>query len=76
MIAPSITIEDLIYHYDAAIPALNGVELSLPANVFCAVIGQNGSGKTTLAKHLNGLLRPSAGRVLIAGEDTAQKARR
>ncbi len=34
-----------------------------------ALIGQNGSGKTTLAKHLNGLLRPTAGCVRLAGRD-------
>src|SRR5437667_9736655 len=33
-------------------------------------MGENGAGKTTLAKHLNGLLKPSQGRVLVDGEDT------
>src|SRR5437016_10104493 len=33
-------------------------------------MGENGAGKTTLAKHLNGLLRPSSGRVLVDEEDT------
>ncbi|HEY7599727.1 MAG TPA: ABC transporter ATP-binding protein, partial [Candidatus Limnocylindrales bacterium] len=36
-----------------------------------AIVGQNGAGKTTLIKHLNGLLRPSAGRVLVGGSDIA-----
>ncbi len=38
---------------------------------FVVLAGPNGSGKTTLAKHLNGLLKPSVGRVLVAGQDTA-----
>ncbi len=36
------------------------------------MIGQNGSGKTTLAKHLNGLLRPTAGRVTLSGTDLSE----
>src|SRR5262249_41911086 len=39
---------------------------------FIALIGQNGSGKTTLARHLNGLLHPTSGRVLLRGEDVRQ----
>jgi energy-coupling factor transport system ATP-binding protein len=45
--------------------------LQIAAAEFVALIGQNGSGKTTLAKHLNGLLRPSRGRVLLHGSDVS-----
>lgn len=41
-----------------------------------AVVGHNGSGKSTLAKHLNGLLLPTSGRVLVNGIDTRDEARR
>jgi len=74
VIAPSLRVESLVYRYDPTIPALNGVDLQLPPAAFCALIGQNGSGKTTLAKHLNGLLRPSGGRVLIDGQDSAERS--
>jgi energy-coupling factor transport system ATP-binding protein len=49
---------------------LRDISLTVPEGEFLILAGPNGSGKTTLAKHLNGLLRPSAGRVLIGGSDT------
>lgn len=49
--------------------ALEDVSLEMDAGCVC-ILGQNGSGKTTLMKHLNGLLKPSSGRVLVRGEDT------
>jgi energy-coupling factor transport system ATP-binding protein len=54
---------------DRSRAALDGVSLEIRAGEFIALIGQNGSGKTTLAKHLNGLLLPTSGRVLLRGED-------
>jgi energy-coupling factor transport system ATP-binding protein len=57
------------FAYESGARALQGVSLNIAAAEFLALIGQNGSGKTTLAKHLNGLLRPSAGRVLLDGRD-------
>lgn len=70
MIAPTLTIERLVYHYEESIPALNGVDLAIAGGAFMAIVGQNGSGKTTLVKHLNGLLRPTSGRVLVGAVDT------
>ncbi|MEW5783732.1 MAG: energy-coupling factor transporter ATPase [Bacillota bacterium] len=51
--------------------ALAGVDLTVDQGEYLAVIGPNGSGKTTLLKHLNALLIPAAGRVLVNGLDTA-----
>jgi energy-coupling factor transport system ATP-binding protein len=64
-----VAAEDIEFRYDAGALALGGVSLAIRAREFVALIGQNGSGKTTLAKHLNGLLRPSRGRVLLGGAD-------
>ena len=65
-----IHIEELTFHYDEEIPALNGVTLEIPDNAYLAIVGQNGSGKTTLVKHMNGLLKPTTGRVWVYGQDT------
>jgi energy-coupling factor transporter ATP-binding protein EcfA2 len=67
----AIQVENLHYRYDDDPPALAGINLSAEAGDFLAVVGQNGSGKTTLVKHFNGLLRPTHGRVLVLGQDTA-----
>jgi len=69
--SPAVKVEDLWHRYDDAPPALAGVNLSVEAGDFLAIVGQNGSGKTTLVKHFNGLLRPTHGRVLVGGQDTA-----
>ena len=50
---------------------LDSIDLRIAPGEFVAIIGQNGSGKTTLAKHLVGLLRPTAGTVLLEGRDRA-----
>lgn len=51
--------------------ALKGVNLSIPKGQFLAVLGHNGCGKSTLAKHFNGILVGSSGKVLVNGIDTA-----
>ncbi len=67
--APLVQAEAVEFTYDSDVPALLGASLHVAAGEFVALIGQNGSGKTTFAKHLNGLLRPRRGRVLLRGTD-------
>lgn len=56
-----------------SIPALNNVNCKLEDGEFLAVLGSNGSGKSTLAKHLNGLLVPDEGRVIVDGRETTDR---
>ena len=66
-----LAIEGLGFVYPGGTRALDGVDLAVEPGASVAVIGQNGSGKSTLVRHLNGLLRPTEGRVLHDGEDVA-----
>jgi energy-coupling factor transport system ATP-binding protein len=68
----TIILESVSHVYQpAGVRALNGVSLGIGRGERVAIIGQNGSGKTTLVRHLNGLLRPDTGRVLVDGTDAA-----
>jgi energy-coupling factor transport system ATP-binding protein len=71
---PCVVTEELWYQYSDEIVALKGISLAIPRGTFMAILGQNGSGKTTLVKHFNGLLKPTAGRVLVDGQDTSQRS--
>lgn len=64
-----IEIDDIHFYYNDEIHALRGISLTLQSGCIC-MIGQNGAGKTTFAKHLNGLLEPDEGRVVVNGMDT------
>jgi energy-coupling factor transport system ATP-binding protein len=66
---PSIEFEGVSFTYPDGTRALENVELRIEPGELVAVVGQNGSGKSTLARHLNGLLRPTTGRMLMDGLD-------
>ncbi len=71
-----ISIQDVCFSYDedsAAPNAVDGVSLDINAGEFVAIIGHNGCGKSTLAKHLNAMLLPDSGKVVVDGDDTADE---
>jgi energy-coupling factor transport system ATP-binding protein len=68
----NILIEDLSFTYDTGVTALRDINFDLAGGESLAIIGENGAGKTTLAKLLNGLLKPSRGKVTVADLDTTK----
>lgn len=70
---PILKIENLTHTYSAGTPferrAVDGVNLEVAPGEFLGVIGHTGSGKSTFIQHLNGLLRPTEGRILLEGRD-------
>ncbi|MBY9017589.1 MAG: ABC transporter ATP-binding protein [Candidatus Lokiarchaeota archaeon] len=64
-----IHFQDVNFSYPNGTIALKEINLKINKGESIAVMGQNGAGKTTLVRMLNGLLRPTSGRVLIEGED-------
>ena len=69
----AIETKDLTYLYSRGTPfekaAVDGVSVSIEEGDFVGVIGHTGSGKSTFIQHLNGLLRPTSGQVLLYGRD-------
>jgi energy-coupling factor transport system ATP-binding protein len=79
----AVVADGLEFEYPAPrrILALKGVTLRVPEGQFAAVVGQNGSGKTSLARCISGYLRPTRGRLRVAGTEVwrlrpAQRATR
>ncbi|HME42117.1 MAG TPA: energy-coupling factor transporter ATPase [Syntrophorhabdales bacterium] len=68
-----VACENLEYTYPGGVKALSGINVAVRRKEIVAIIGQNGGGKTTLAKHLNGLLLPSKGRVFVRGVPTTEQ---
>lgn len=73
----SIIIKELVHVYNPNSPfetiALENVNVNIEAGEFIGLIGHTGSGKSTLIQHLNGLLKPSSGKILINELDITDK---
>ena len=71
--APFLEVKNLNHVYSMGTPfehkALDDVSLSVERGEFIGVIGHTGSGKSTLMQHLNGLLKPTSGQILLDGVD-------
>lgn len=79
-----ISAENLYFRYEseeetdgkkASDYVLNGLDISIDEGEFVAVLGHNGSGKSTFAKHLNGILIPTSGKVYVNGIDTSDETK-
>ena len=68
-----IRVENLTHTYGEGTPfcrsAVQDMSLAIRRGEFLGIIGHTGSGKSTLIQHLNGLLKPTSGRILLGGED-------
>lgn len=73
----SIKIEQLNHIYMPKTPfekiALNNINCEINDGEFIALIGHTGSGKSTLIQHLNGLLKPTSGKIIVDGTDIGEK---
>ena len=72
-----IELKNVTYKYSAGTPfesvAVDDVSVSIEKGEFCGIIGHTGSGKSTLIQHLNGLIKPTSGEVLIDGKNIWDK---
>lgn len=70
---PIISLKNLTHTYGASTPlsvsAIENINLDIESGELVGIIGHTGSGKSTLVQHLNGLLKPTEGKIFIDGED-------
>ena len=77
--APSLTVkrgsirfDNVRFSYDPGREILRGLDLDIPAGTSCAIVGPSGAGKSTIARLLYRFYDPSAGRILIDGQNIAE----
>lgn len=74
-----IKAQNLCFEYNSQdeeeenVPVLHDVNITIPRGQFVAVLGHNGSGKSTFAKHINAILTPTSGVVLVDNIDTSNE---
>ena len=73
----SVIVKNLTYIYDEGMPfaskAIDDISFEIKDNDFVGLIGHTGSGKSTLIQHLNGLLKPTEGKIIVDGIDITDK---
>ena len=79
-IQPILQVKNLTHTYGIGTPfqrsAVEDLSFTVQPGEFLGIIGHTGSGKSTLIQHLNGLLRPTSGQVLLGGEDIWSEPRK
>ena len=71
--APAIRFEGVTKSYGDGPPAVDDVDLDIRGNAVTVLVGSSGCGKTTLLRMINRMVEPTSGRVLIGGEDVADR---
>ncbi len=66
-----VRFENVSFGYEAGREILNGLDVDIPAGTSCAIVGPSGAGKSTIARLLYRFYDPSAGRIIIDGQDIA-----
>ncbi|MDI2099294.1 energy-coupling factor ABC transporter ATP-binding protein [Ruicaihuangia caeni] len=72
IVGMEVLIEDVRFSYPSGVEAVKGVSLSIRPGERVAIVGQNGAGKTTLVRQLNGIFRPTSGRVQVGDWITSE----
>ncbi len=73
---PVVEFRDVTFAYNGGPEVLRGVNFTVSAGDYAAVLGPNGGGKSTMLKLMLGVLRPRAGRIRVLGEDPGRASRR
>jgi energy-coupling factor transporter ATP-binding protein EcfA2 len=68
--SPVFSFEKVDYSHPNGTMALRNINLEINRSELVTILGANGAGKSTLVRHMNGLLKPTHGKVTIFGEDT------
>jgi len=74
LVSLAISVEHLTFRYPSGHEALRDVSLAIETGRIVALIGKNGAGKTTLARHFNGLLKSTSGKLMVRGVDPSKQS--
>lgn len=70
MCSVELKFDSVSFAYPGGVQALRDITIRIAPGERIALVGENGAGKSTLAKHMNGLLKPDEGHVIVGGQDT------
>jgi phospholipid/cholesterol/gamma-HCH transport system ATP-binding protein len=70
--ANAVELADVAFGYDRRRPVLSGIDMAIPRGKVVAIMGASGSGKTTILRLIGGQLRPTKGKVIVAGQSVSE----